>query len=372
MKKKEVVFNRSDGEAFTVNFNEQEYQRFKKFSLVYILESTLHGDKKEILGGSIKKEERVCRFCKKTHPEVKFKTEAHVITQQLNRARPISSFECDSCNEKFSQYEGDFGHYFLAERALYGIKKKQGSPKYKTKNGTLLKPDFDINSSKFDTKKGKKLKEYIQQSGSTLITIHQGKDDNEIKINNNNIEFNLQRKPYRPINIFRVFLKIGLSLLQKEDLKNYSSMFNMMNFSNFSIKHEEEYSAKEICVFIFEIPVLKNIFKYPLVHLYKKRDPSSDYVDKTLVVYFGNRIYQIPIVSDENIRQMYPEQKTIQLLKISPYINPFFSKEMFESEKFCSWIEKGNEYRLDLYRSELVKDDIQRFKIFQEKDFETL
>ena len=69
-------------------------------------------DKSTIRIGTKQKDNRVCRFCNKTMPEVTFKNKSHTISHALGNICFITNDECDSCNKKFGlSIEQDFFHY---------------------------------------------------------------------------------------------------------------------------------------------------------------------------------------------------------------------------------------------------------------------
>src|SRR5215204_3995932 len=50
------------------------------------------------------KAKRRCVFCNKTHPNVTFNNDAHVMPKLMGNKNVIHDIECDSCNEKFSRH----------------------------------------------------------------------------------------------------------------------------------------------------------------------------------------------------------------------------------------------------------------------------
>ncbi|MER8349333.1 HNH endonuclease, partial [Acinetobacter baumannii] len=50
-------------------------------------------------------ESQTCRFCGKRSPEVIFNSDAHVFPEALGNHTLVSEFECDRCNNIFSDYE---------------------------------------------------------------------------------------------------------------------------------------------------------------------------------------------------------------------------------------------------------------------------
>ncbi len=90
---------------------------------------------KKIKIGEGIKENRICRFCKKRQPEVKFSKEAHAISEALGNKTLIINEECDACNDYFGeQIERDIINYLSIFRTFFGIKGKEKIPKLKGAN----------------------------------------------------------------------------------------------------------------------------------------------------------------------------------------------------------------------------------------------
>lgn len=58
--------------------------------------------------GEPQRDKRVCRFCGRSMPDVKFKKVAHALSESIGNKHIINNEECDSCNENFSIIEQDF------------------------------------------------------------------------------------------------------------------------------------------------------------------------------------------------------------------------------------------------------------------------
>jgi hypothetical protein len=58
--------------------------------------------------GEADRNERVCRFCGRRKPDVKFRNVAHAISESLGNTMILDNEECDDCNERLSTMEGDF------------------------------------------------------------------------------------------------------------------------------------------------------------------------------------------------------------------------------------------------------------------------
>jgi hypothetical protein len=280
--KKYIIEVNKGGEFISGEVSQKAYERFKYFVDNYTFERDLNGRKDTKLGLLLPKDERVCRFCQKGHPEVKFETKAHTIPQQWGRCKPINLFECDDYNGQFSKWETDFGDYFLINRALIGSKKKKGYPKYKTKSSTQIE---SISPDKLDLSESDREK-VIKKIGKDkfVILIRQGNIE-EVKREGNMIYFNLLRKPFRPINVYKVFLKIGLSLIPEIDLPKFTFLLKLLN-SDREIPKEKEDSFSGFSIIHSQFSTFKSIFEFPIVSLYKKNVQSSNFIERVMVIFF--------------------------------------------------------------------------------------
>lgn len=83
---------------------------------------------------------KICRFCGKTEPEVKFEKRAHVVSEFLGNRSLFSHYECDECNERFSKYGGNLADALMFYRGVIGAKRK------KRKGGRRVKISNSVNS----------------------------------------------------------------------------------------------------------------------------------------------------------------------------------------------------------------------------------
>lgn len=335
MKKKPLMLN-----------NHSWFEQANKFAKNYKLERIILGKNKEVLKCST---QDICRFCQRSKPEVSFKQETHIIPQQLHRAKPISKFECDSCNELFSKFESDFGHYFQIDKSLFGhTKKKSGYTIFNTKGGSKINRESDIEKIRKVINLSPELEDKILKDKIRILNLFTSFCDVNNKIiknDNENFTFRLIRPPYRPINVLKTFLKIGISMINESQITEYSKICEFLTNENLKLDFDTT-------LYVTQIPILRNFYPDSIVYLYS-RISSDKYYDKTLVLFFGNKIFQISIPSNHNLQQ-YPDIKTI---RESPYKNPYIlSNENIEKEEFVKHLEKANFHDEDLKNHELVRE----------------
>jgi hypothetical protein len=152
-------------------------------------------DGPKIYIGNQTSESRQCRFCGKTSSETSFRNVAHAIPESLGNKRLISLEECDECNTYFSkELDDSLAKYLQPYRTLFFIKGKKGPPSYKT----------DDKTARIDPVDGR-----LRISGEEEKVFSKGQ--------NGDLEMFLHRQPYRPLSVFKAFVKIALSILPSEE-----------------------------------------------------------------------------------------------------------------------------------------------------------
>jgi hypothetical protein len=111
---------------------------------------------------------RTCRYCRRSIPDVRFKSEAHAVPHFLGNTKVFTKNECDTCNSFLGrEYEDHLAKWSHLFRAAVGIVGKNGVPVFKSKdirletssNGLSIayqNPDFspsDVDLRNFSTHK---------------------------------------------------------------------------------------------------------------------------------------------------------------------------------------------------------------------------
>ena len=172
-------------------------------------------------------QDKVCRFCGRRYPDVKFRKKAHAISELIGNKEFVLRNECDECNMFFGQkLEDDFGKYLGLGRTLSQIFGKEGVPSYKDKNGKW-RIDW--------TDKG--------------LVIQMKQDCVDIEEEDNNMIFHAVRDTYTPIAVYKALVKMALSLLPYEKmpffldtvawLKEDSHLISKYNMDNYTYMIEK-------------------------------------------------------------------------------------------------------------------------------------
>lgn len=160
---------------------------------------------------------RVCRFCKKTFPDVKFNNTAHALSESIGTKYIINNEECDTCNELFSHLEQDFynRHAFLL--TCCNIKGKNGSRKIKSDNVDIF------------TKNG-------------ILTFAPHKNlDTSCKYDSNGVgtidfTFLLKGYPHKPQNIYKCLVKYALSIMDTDYINKFEDTILWIKHNEMVIK----------------------------------------------------------------------------------------------------------------------------------------
>ena len=177
-----------------LNKLEEDFKYFYNYECIF--SHNLNYNEAKIIKDS---NEKKCRFCGKKEPEITFRKKAHAISEMLGNRTLLLDNECDECNAFFGDnLENDLGKYLGVIRTLTQIVGKGGVPSYKTKN---KKARIDY------TNKG--------------LVIQKVVDDEFLTLENNSLIFKAEREPYTPINVYKSFVKMAMSLIPEDLLFNF-------------------------------------------------------------------------------------------------------------------------------------------------------
>ncbi len=240
---------------------------FSKYDLKFVFDTNIN--KKSYLG---RKSDKICRFCGRAKPNTSFKKDAHVIPQLLGNRKLLSYFECDKCNELFSIFENSLASYLDPFRTFVKMQGKKGTniPKFKEPRSKMVikssdKKDIDIE----------------------IIDSLENVEINESK---RSIIVRGKRNPFTPLYIYKVFVKIGLCLVDDIQIANYDTAIRFLRVIKSRTKVKLQ-SAKLFFYFIPGPPLLEK----PFVQLWERKatNENTNILKHTLVIYLPNLVFQI-------------------------------------------------------------------------------
>lgn len=105
--------------------------------------------------GEKDKKKRICRFCKRSYPEVKFSHKAHAISEALGNSSVFCNEGCDECNEYFgNNIEPSLISFFEFSRLLFNSSSKKSTKNIKNKAIKCISTHSGIEISLNETFKG--------------------------------------------------------------------------------------------------------------------------------------------------------------------------------------------------------------------------
>ena len=230
-----------------------------------------------------------CRFCGKTAPEVSFKEKAHLFSECLGNKLFVSkNNECDICNSIFSKFEMDLNTFVYPYLVLNHIHGKNGVRKYRSND----------KSSRIEyTDDGIRITDTL---GKTKI-----QEDEAAK----EIRYEFDLNSYSLSNVYRILLKMALSILPEGDFKKFTIATN-------SLVNRKLLGCEVLSLSFF--PGF-NRFEFTVMG-YAKKVNNSQIPSYQFAIMNGNFLLQIPIFSDDELRSNVG--KSIQF-EVVPIPTPF-------------------------------------------------
>ncbi|MBH0022516.1 hypothetical protein I6F40_19580 [Pseudoalteromonas sp. SWXJ133] len=241
---------------------------------------------------------RTCRFCGKTHPEVSFKKVAHAIPELLGNKSIASAYECDICNKEFGDgIENDLGNWSKPMRTLIRIKGKKSVPTLK-KGGD--KPGWRI--------------EY----GQDRLNIRAYENDPifEVDEDNKTVIFKLRRDSYTPVAVLKAFMKIGVTLLPDNEVPNFLGLMAWIKESD----HSKAYLNKCPVIYSFQPGPLPSDLISALI--LRRKNAVTGYPYAFLVIGYGNEVFQVSLPSEIQDGKMSGQSISIRPFPVPGNSNP--------------------------------------------------
>jgi len=271
----------------------------------------------------IARNDRVCRFCgKKASARVKFRKDAHLISELVGNKQLFNDFECDDCNLFFGKaYENDLANFLGISRSLTGLRAKEGFPKFKSADRTV-------------TVRAKNI-----QNAETVVISTADNSTEFFKIDPSTglISFTYRKNSYVPLNVYLIILKWAMSVLTVEELKIYKKCLTLL-------KNPPDILSG--CVLTgYRLPLH---FALPVHYMiFKKKDPKAAIHTHLIAFYFQNFIVSIPIPFGNADQEMLDRESRITVFP--PLFTQFTTNRDFKLAQFVE----------DFSSRELIKDEIE-------------
>lgn len=239
-------------------------------------------------------EGKVCRFCKRAYPEVTFRTLPHVVPELFGRNTTSSNFECDNCNSKFQKYESDTSTMVQHYLTLLNIRSKKGVPIFKSR------------------KKGNEFSSSIQQTlGKINFNFGNNASDFSFDDTNKTLTINLRTRKFSVFSVYKVFLKMGISLLSEEELKLNEHFLDFLNADKPIENGMQVWSASRYML-------RSRYYPKPIVELYKAEETlieNAVYPEYMIILYFANVVFQffLPISAKNCLEHNHQRNLTLEI-----------------------------------------------------------
>lgn len=215
------------------------------------------------------KNQFICRFCGSNNPK-HFRSISHVVPEFTGNRSVKYYEECDSCNNLFSRYERALSIFGGIKHSLSGVKGK----KY---------PKHIDRENKFRTFSSSTGRHIIQEEESPKgITVENG----ELIIKSKTLKF-------KPRYVQKALVKIGLSLMPKEELSKFDKTLQWLANPN------DTFTIKKHPMFI----LIHNFFDQPRtkpVAILVRRKINYNCPEYSLLLFFGFFSFQIFIPFNKN------------------------------------------------------------------------
>ena len=247
------------------------------------------------------KENQVCRFCRKSKPEVSFRSDAHAIPESLGNRTLFTNYECDRCNQFFGRgIENDFGTWSNINRTLAGISGKNGVP---TVKGAGWRAENESDHIKI-----KKIKQDDNAPDHVL--------DEEKK----QLRLDIERGTYTPVAVLKTFVRIGLTLMSVEEVPNFSEALDWIQ------EEDHTKSRVEKCPVIRTfLPGMKLDCAHAILLIRKAAVMEVPYA--FLVLAYGYEMFQVCLPSLQD-RSIYGRNLTLgPCLRLLRGIDPALYRE---------------------------------------------
>jgi hypothetical protein len=311
-------------------FNSNKVKNFLKF---YQFENEIFDTGKKLYLGN--KKNKICRFCNKKSPEVKFRKEAHVIPEFLGNKNILSYFECDNCNgEIFTKYEDSFASFIGATRTFSQIKGKKGKvPKHIEK-----KTGLEILSN---------------EKGLEIKTL-QGLDTTILNPDNKTLTIKTIKQSYVPLFVMKSLIKIGLCLVKDEELNNFlfSKKLLLSNKIDGSVNNSDMFR-----LFMYFIPGPTYYLK-PSAYLYTRINNKLLVPEKIIILTFGNHQYQIFLPNSNNDKYLKGKQINVPIFPLiidNSYFDKYGKYQFFSLNMSSNKLKKEEEHNINLHFDSFTK-----------------
>lgn len=170
---------------------------------------------------------RVCRFCGRKAPEVKFRKKAHAISELVGNKTVLLRNECDCCNGFFGEvYEDSFSKFTGPARTVAQTNGKEGIPV------------FDDYTARIEV-------------GNHSEVIQEVVGSDHLEFTEDGFMLYLKKQTYCPLDAFKALVVMALSIMPDSEFKKFDSTVDwIMKRGKFESYDFKNYSSNMIFRFV--------------------------------------------------------------------------------------------------------------------------
>lgn len=240
------------------------------------------GSKRVYLGDKAKK---LCRYCGRTSPEVKFRNLAHAIPDQVGNNWLFDYEECDTCNADFAKrIENDFGKWTLPWRSLGLIKGKGGVPSIES-NDKKFRIDATVASTPAET--GTRA---VRHGLKILMGVSDAR--HELDEETQTVKLTVDRPAYVPMGVFKCLVKMAIAVMPPEEGQRCAHLKNWILQPTHTF---ESYPYRPLSILYQFAPGPLPNDRLACWLLRRKPDGPDDCLYMQFVLQLSNHVFQIAL-----------------------------------------------------------------------------
>lgn len=181
----------------------------------------------------------------------------------------VSDFECDGCNKQVNYYETQLAAFLGISRTVHKIKRKGGIP------------DFNSPGNKFTAK----VQSLFGADGVIKISSN---ESFAINLETGSATITYEKKPYKPLQVFKALARIGFCMMSEPDLDGYSH-----SIPTFLLGNKGDHALHLHPLLQMQVYNLPSAFKTFAVLFSRQTDALMP--RHLFVLFTGSQILQIPL-----------------------------------------------------------------------------
>ena len=232
---------------------------------------------------------KTCRFCNQSFPIVSFTNTPHIMPELFGRNNMTSNFECDECNKRFQKFETDTSTMIQHYVSLLNIKTKKGVPTFQS-----------IKNEEHYSTTLKSINNQLNLNFRTNLTDFKSNEEDKT------LTVNFRTKKFSPFSVYKTFLKIGISLLTDEELKENNHYIDFLDSEEPIMNGMQVWNS-------YRYMLKTKYYTTPIAYLYKAKKTLIEnevFPEYVLLICFSNMIFQFFLpISNKNIQEYNKQDK---------------------------------------------------------------